>query len=532
MATEFRKALIYCRVSSLRQVREGSGLDSQEHRCRQYAKDNGLEIEKVFPDDGISGGLFERPAMKSMIRYLDDNWQENYVVIFDDLKRFARDVDVHRGLKRELKDRGVKLSCLNYTFDDSPEGEFVETVFAAQNELERKQNRRQVCQKMKARMERGYWCFYPPTGYQFTKTKEHGKLIAPIKSVADILAEGLNAFADDRLLNQVDLQRFLAQSRLLQLLNKKKIHFDFVKRVLTEPVYAGIIEYQPWQIRARKGLHKPIITEEVYFRNQEKLRRPERKPRTTDSLEFPLRRIISCAICGKPMTGSTNRGKSKYYSHYTCNNKDCISIPKNITAALVEDQYVEFLRSIRTEQDVLPLIKEIATRLWQDRVAYLTRNQDAIDEEIKAINNEINEYVVQIPKAKTDIVRDLYESRIEELAAKIKILGKGPENKKIPDFEEALQLMLNFIGTPAESWKKANLEQKILLHKLIFTENPTYSLKTGFGTPNLSVPFYIKEHVEFQIYCMVDSRQKIWNTFMDDVLEWCKVLKVLDAGVI
>ena len=32
-----KKALIYCRVSAPRQKKEGNGLESQEHRCCQYA---------------------------------------------------------------------------------------------------------------------------------------------------------------------------------------------------------------------------------------------------------------------------------------------------------------------------------------------------------------------------------------------------------------------------------------------------------------------------------------------------------------
>ena len=41
------RAVIYCRVSSTRQKTEGGGLDSQEHRCRQYAVAHGYDVEAV-----------------------------------------------------------------------------------------------------------------------------------------------------------------------------------------------------------------------------------------------------------------------------------------------------------------------------------------------------------------------------------------------------------------------------------------------------------------------------------------------------
>ncbi|MEP0046243.1 MAG: recombinase family protein, partial [Roseobacter sp.] len=56
--TEPALAVIYCRVSSVKQRTSGAGLDSQEHRCRQYAEAKGYEVEMVFPDDASGGGDF------------------------------------------------------------------------------------------------------------------------------------------------------------------------------------------------------------------------------------------------------------------------------------------------------------------------------------------------------------------------------------------------------------------------------------------------------------------------------------------
>jgi DNA invertase Pin-like site-specific DNA recombinase len=131
-ATAPTKALIYCRVSSTKQAVEGHGLDSQEHRCRDYAAARGYEVEAVFPDDVTGGGDFmKRPGMVALISYLDaQRDRKAYVVIFDDLKRFARDTEFHIQLRRAFKLRGASVECLNFRFEDTPEGKFVETIFA------------------------------------------------------------------------------------------------------------------------------------------------------------------------------------------------------------------------------------------------------------------------------------------------------------------------------------------------------------------------------------------------------------------
>jgi site-specific DNA recombinase len=491
----YKKAVIYCRVSSEKQVREGSGLESQEHRCREYARTLGLEVEEVFKDEGISGGLFDRPAIMSLLKFLDDNWQNKYCVIFDDLKRFARDVEVHIKLKSELMAREAQLRCLNYSFDDSAEGEFVETIFAAQNQLERKQNRRQVCQKMKARLERGYWCFYPPCGYEYKKNKEHGKLIVPIRSITNVLAEGLDGFAENRLLNQVDFLNFLKSKNFHALIGRKpnQLNFDYAKRLLTQPLYAGVIEFGDWDVPRRRGHHKAIISVETFEKIQAKLVRPERKPRVTDNVEFPLRRLVSCSVCGKNMTSGINKGKYKYYPHYTCNNKDCTANPKHIAPDKLESDYIKLLESIKAEPEFLKIGEIITQRKWDENVQSLNISYEVKEAKRKELEQMIKDYINLMPTTQSASLRARYQVKIEELDKEVSELNEDPETKKLPDIQEALKLVFRFIGTPAETWRKASPEAKILLHNMIFTENPRYSMATGFGTPKLSLPFSIKQ---------------------------------------
>ena len=159
-----KHALIYCRVASKKQSTQASDLESQEHRCRQFAKEKGYQVDAVFPDavfpDDVSGGgdFLKRAGMVALLAYLDAQGGAPYTVIFDDLKRFARDTEFHLRLRRELQLRNARVECINFNFEDSPEGKFFETIAAAQGQFEREQNTRQARQKMKAQVEQS------PTG--------------------------------------------------------------------------------------------------------------------------------------------------------------------------------------------------------------------------------------------------------------------------------------------------------------------------------------------------------------------------------
>ena len=194
-----QKAVIYCRVSSIKQSSEGHGLDSQEHRCREFARLKGHEVVKVFRDSFTGAGDFmDRPAMSSLLGFLDKDPINNYMVIFDDLKRLSRDTNFYLKLKREFSARKATVECPNFTFEETPEGQFIETIIAAQGELERKQNQRQVIQKMKARFEKGYWAVRAPLGYTRVKDQLHGLILKPKEPEASIIKEALEGFASGK----------------------------------------------------------------------------------------------------------------------------------------------------------------------------------------------------------------------------------------------------------------------------------------------------------------------------------------------
>lgn len=203
------QAIIYCQVSSKGQETDGHGLESQETRCRQHAQMKGYEVAAVFPDTMTGGGDFmKRPGMVALLSFIDAQPDENFIVIFDDLKRASRDTRAFLDLRDAFRLRNVTVECLNFRFDDTPEGEFLETIFAAQGQLERKQNGRQVTQKMRARMENGYWVHDAPVCYRYDKVKGRGRMLFPNPPLDDIVRQAFEGFASGRFQTQAEVRRF------------------------------------------------------------------------------------------------------------------------------------------------------------------------------------------------------------------------------------------------------------------------------------------------------------------------------------
>jgi DNA invertase Pin-like site-specific DNA recombinase len=209
---EGRFGLIYTRVSSKRQESEGNGLKSQEKRCRQKAKELGVNVTQVFAESATGGGDFtiNRPVLVGLIKHIQENRDKRFVVFIDDLKRLARDLVSHMQIRSLLLSLDAHLVCTNYTFEDTPEGEAMEGVTAIFNQLERKQNRRQVIQKITARHHGGYNGFRAPIGYTKTKHVVLGKIDVPNEKSKDI-KEALEGFAGMRFITKSDVVRFLQE---------------------------------------------------------------------------------------------------------------------------------------------------------------------------------------------------------------------------------------------------------------------------------------------------------------------------------
>ena len=116
-------------------------------------------------------------------------------------------------LRREFVKRGATIECLNFRIEDTPEGKFIETVIAAQGELEREQNRRQVVQKMKARVESGFWVFRAPVGYRYVSAPSGGgKVLVPDEVLGPIVQAALEGYATGHFASQAEVQRFLERN--------------------------------------------------------------------------------------------------------------------------------------------------------------------------------------------------------------------------------------------------------------------------------------------------------------------------------
>jgi site-specific DNA recombinase len=495
------KAIIYCRVSSKKQKETGSGLVSQEHRCREYAERHGWDVEAVFPDDISGAGDFmKRPGMKALLSYLDAQSDKDYVVIFDDLKRFARDTEFHIKLRRELKVRNAKVECLNFRFEDTPEGKFIETVFAAHGELEREQNGRQVKQKMRARVEQGFWVFNAPVGYKYAKATQGGKILVRDEPLASIVQEALEAFACGRFQSQVEVQRFLERQPLFPKdLPNNRIRAYKISRMLTTPVYAGYVHATSWNIDVREGRHEGLISYATFEKIQERLQQRSLAPARKDiRSDFVLRGFVECGTCGTALTSCWSQSKTgRKHPYYRCYNKSCSDYAKSIRRDQMEGEFETIVRSLQPTPVVFEIVASMFRDAWDQRMQQTKDGLKLVRQEVLKIEKQIDHLLERIVDTSSQTVIKAYESKIAKLEREKLITKQNMQNRKAVKhtYDDLFELAMEFLSKPWILWTSGNFYYRKMLLRMAFTERLAYSRKDGFLNPKKALPFNILEGI-------------------------------------
>ncbi len=490
-----KKAIIYCRVSDTKQKTDGHGLESQEHRCRQFADAHNLSVEKVFDDDITGGGDFnKRPAMTELLSHLKRNRKTNYVIIFDDIKRFSRDVYFYWGLIDRLNEYNARPMSPNFVFDKTPEGRLQQSITVAAGEYERESNARQTKQKTKARLEAGYHAFIAPAGFKYIKSKTQGKTLVRDEPAASVIAEMMEGFASGRFQTKREAKYFLENRPEFPKTASGKTGNNTAHKILTNPLYAGYIEYKPWGVSLRKGQHEGMVSYETFCRLQERLKTRAHAPARKDlNKDFPLRGAVSCE-CGNALTACWSKSRTgKRHAYYLCQNRKCEYKGKSIRKDVLEGEFEALLTKLEPSKELFVIATKMFRKLWDHRGQTEGQQRTLIKKEVTQIQRKTDQLLDRIVESDSTIVIGAFEKRIEDLQQNKLVLEEKLAHCGKPqrDFDEMYRTALCLISNPLKLWKFGRFEDKRAVLKLVFCDPLIYTRNNAYRTPNLSLPFKV-----------------------------------------
>jgi site-specific DNA recombinase len=489
---EIRKAVIYCRVSSAKQTVRGDGLGSQETRCREFAKYKGYEVVEVFRDDS-SGSLTSRPGMQAMLSFLSANRSEPHAVIIDDISRLARGLMAHFELRVKIDEAGGVLVSPSIEFGEDSDSQLVENLLASVSQHQRQKNGEQTVNRMRARMQNGFWVFQAPVGYRYERVSGQGKVLVRDEPNASVLQEALEGYASGRFETQVEVKRFLErQPSFPKDLPDGEIRNQRVYEMLTRVIYAGYVEASKWNVSLRKGQHEGLISLESFEKIQKRLRGTAKAPARKDiSEDFPLRGFVLCDDCSKPLTACWSQGKNQKYPYYLCPTKGCTSYRKSIKREELEGEFEGVLQSLQPTDGLFALVKAMFRDAWDMRLATASEATKSLKANIKQIETQVDKLLDRIVDASSDSVVSAYEKRVAKLEREKALAQEqlAQSGKPRHTFEESFEHAMQFLANPWSIWVNSDLALKKTVLRLAFVEPLPYSRNQGLRTPKLALPF-------------------------------------------
>lgn len=490
------KAVIYCRVSDPKQVTRGSGLGSQETRCRDYARAKGFEVVEVFRDEGTSGSVIERAGMLSMLAFLKKHRRETtHIVIIDDISRLARGLEAHIQLRTAITAAGGKLESPSIEFGEDSDSMLVENLLASVSQHQRQKNAEQTKNRMMARAANGYWGFSPPIGYRYDRVAGHsGKVLVPVQPLAGVIKQALEGYAEGRLETQAEVQRFLQKSPVFPKNRFGTVHPQKVTQILTQALYAGYMSVPEWEIYRMPAKHEPLITYETFLKIEERLRPRQAVAavRPDHSDDFPLRGFVNCACCDRPMTAAWARGRhGKRYAYYWCFTKGCKMARKNIKKFELEGAFERLIDAVKPSQELLFTAHAMLKAHWDVREASAKEQTAHATRELQVIERKIEQLVARLVETDSRQLIDAYEAQLHKLQDQKNLLTEkcAAIGRPKKSFEESFRTALAFLSNPRILWDSGRMEHRRKMLRLLFGGRVQYAVSEGLRTPQITKLF-------------------------------------------
>jgi DNA invertase Pin-like site-specific DNA recombinase len=477
-APKRKTGIVYARVSSAEQV-QGTSLEMQQRECHEYAKRNDIDVLDTFVEEGESAKTADRTELKKSFAFCSDKKRRVDYFIVHKVDRFARSQEDHVSMRAFLKKCGTELRSVTEPITEDPIGRAMEGMLAVFAEFDNNVRSSRSKSGMVEKVKRGEWVWREPLGY--IRIVKSGNLVpdeamAPyIRQLFEEYAKGGHGFRS--------LADYMARQGM-RTKQGKKPSMQLMEKIIRNSLYCGIIRAFGMEVR---GAFAPLISEELYWKCQGKRGKFfAATTRKATNTEFPLRRFVSCAKCGKTLTGSFSRGRARVrYPYYHHHRQDC-EAAKSIARETLESRFREYLGKVSPAVRSEALFKAVVRDVWQSNYKRLDSENARIRKEIEVLEAERQRVF--------DMHRNGKYSDDEFLEQKV-LVNKRIDGKRILladkhieefDMDAALSYCFDFIRESAKTW--ADLKElpsyQLRFQNQIFPEKVSFDGEK-FGTTKL-----------------------------------------------
>lgn len=411
------KAVIYARVSSEDQKRDGFSIPAQLDLLREFAEKHNIEVVKEF-EEAETAKEVGRTQFNAMLNFLKTHKNVN-TILCEKTDRLYR--NIADSLKLDVRKTNYTIYFVKEGVVLSPKINSHEMfmhnlkVIMATNFIEnlREETKKGINRKIKE----GYFVSKPPYGYK--KIDKNISVIdietAPfVKQAFTLYAQGLSLdVVRDRLKDEGYIYRK----------NCEKIDRSQLHKMLKNYGYLGYVTHKG---EISPGKHTPIISEELFFKVQKQFKK-DGKPDKRLNHAFAFSGLLKCAECGSTITSEIKKGK---YIYYHCSGGRCKCPQKKfyIREEELEKQFDEAVMRVQISEKHYEYIKQALKESFEEKKEYDKSHRDIMQAQISRIQTRLDK---------------LYEDKLDGQITTEEWLTK--KNKWTLDKEELQEKILAYV---------------------------------------------------------------------------------------
>ena len=415
-------AAIYVRISEEERNKElSNSIDNQKSILKTYAEKNGINIYKIYKDDGYSGGNFKRPGFKSMLSDVDKG--NINCILIKDLSRFGREhIEGDFYLEMHFPQKGIRFISLLERLDSYKDPKRMNSIEIPLINIFNEQYLRQVSNATKAslklkRKEGQFVGAVVPYGYLRSHEDKY-KLVVDneVRHIVEKIFKDYISYNGMLFISEnLNTMNVLSPANRRRQQNGKPIKqnslwtLHTIRSILTQEIYTGDMvqgKTHAYNHKTKKRLplsrekwdiventHEAIISKSAFEKAQMllyKRAKPKQKNKYTKPSVFSG--YIICSDCGKKMVRSISKSNGKEYNKFICSTYkkygseacSCHLIQEDVLTEIIKEALNKLVFSII---DFEKRINQISEKEKKKSICMLELKKKALQDNIEELMN-------------------------------------------------------------------------------------------------------------------------------------------------
>ena len=335
------QCVVYARVSSKEQEKEGYSIPAQLKMLREHARAKGFAILHEFTDAETAKHA-GRTGFGDMLTFLKRNAACRIILVekTDRLYRNLRDYVTVDDLEVEVH---LVKEHQTHSKDSGSHDKFMHgvKVLMAKNYIDNlsEETRKGMLEKA----EQGIWPSVAPIGYRNYSRSDGKKGIEPDPDTAPMIHLLYELYGKgNHSITTVAEKARTAGFNLQRPIPRASIH-----GILRNRIYTGDFD---WSGKTYHGVHTPIVSRELWEHVQQVMSNRFASRHRKVKHEFPFSGLIACGHCGCSLVGEIKKGRYVYY-HCTGYKGKCPE--PYVRQEVLEDRFADLLKQLTFDDEVI-----------------------------------------------------------------------------------------------------------------------------------------------------------------------------------